>query len=104
MFLLQAVLIFSFVRYERAKYGEYVYPMWADFTGWVFVLAAVLPIFVVAALRLYHAKGPTFREVGTPGVTPAPRDTRSSATPRAPAHAHTKVTAHHIGFLSCKGV
>ena len=61
--ILQAVLIFSFVRYERAKYGEYVYPMWADFTGWIFVFAAILPIFIIAALRFLHADGPTFLEV-----------------------------------------
>ena len=61
--VLQGVLIFSFVRYERAKYGSYVYPMWADFTGWIFVFAAILPVFIIAILRFYHAEGPTYREV-----------------------------------------
>ena len=63
IFVLQGVLIFSFVRYERAKYGSYVYPMWADFTGWIFVFAAILPVFIIAILRFYHAEGPTYREV-----------------------------------------
>ena len=61
--VLQGVLIFSFVRYERAKYGSYVYPMWADLTGWIFVFAAILPVFIIAILRFYHAEGPTYREV-----------------------------------------
>ncbi len=64
MYDFQGILIFSFVKYEPAKYGEsYTYPMWADSLGWVMVMSSVLPIFIVAAVRWARADGDGWREV-----------------------------------------
>ena len=62
----QAILVFSFVKYEAAKYGSYRYPLWADVIGWCMALASVIPIFVVMIVSIYRAEGSTFKEVSYP--------------------------------------
>jgi len=56
------ILVFSFIRYEPAKYGSYLYPAWADGIGWIMCLASVVPIFVVAIYKLIRTPGATFKE------------------------------------------
>jgi len=56
------ILIFSFIRYKPAKYGEYYYPAWADGLGWIMCMASVVPIFAVAIYKLIKTPGATFRE------------------------------------------
>ncbi|CAH1785348.1 unnamed protein product [Owenia fusiformis] len=57
-----AILIFSFVKYSGAKYGEYIYPGWADGIGWCMGLASIVPIGVVALYTLLTADAPTLKE------------------------------------------
>ena len=44
------MLVFSWVDYSPATYGDYEYPEWADAIGWVMTLAAVVPIFIIMVL------------------------------------------------------
>ncbi len=60
---MQAILVFSFVMYKPAKYGDYYYPLWADALGWGLALISILPIPIVAAYKLIMAPGSTFAEV-----------------------------------------
>lgn len=62
MHLFQYVLIFCFVRYEPAKYGDYVYPVWADCVGWGLALLSVVPMVVTAIYRFARAPGDTLKE------------------------------------------
>jgi solute carrier family 6 amino acid transporter-like protein 5/7/9/14 len=74
-FLLIGILIFSFVDYQPAKYGDYRYPLWADCVGWVMSLASVVPIFAVAIYKFIKAKGNTWSEklFNCTNVTDAPK-------------------------------
>ena len=65
--MFQAILGFSFAKYERAKYGDYEYPSWADFLGWIMVMAAILPIPIVAFYKWYTADGDDWKEVRIAG-------------------------------------
>ena len=56
------MLVFCFVRYEPAKYGEYVYPVWADLIGWCLALLSVIPMVLTAIIKYARAKGDTWRE------------------------------------------
>ncbi|XP_017045388.1 uncharacterized protein LOC108090954 [Drosophila ficusphila] len=57
------ILFFNWVEYKPAKYGHYVYPMWADAVGWIVGLLPVLVIFLVAFQEIWKApKNLSFRE------------------------------------------
>ncbi|XP_017070462.1 uncharacterized protein LOC108107436 [Drosophila eugracilis] len=57
------ILFFNWVEYKPAKYGHYVYPMWADAVGWIVGLLPVLVIFLVAFQEIWRApKNLNFRE------------------------------------------
>ncbi|XP_016974025.1 uncharacterized protein LOC108040877 [Drosophila rhopaloa] len=49
------ILFFNWVEYKPAKYGHYVYPMWADAVGWIVGLLPVLVIFLVAFQEIWRA-------------------------------------------------
>jgi len=65
-----AILVFSFVKYQPAKYGDYVYPVWADALGWMLVFAAAGPIFIVAIYKLLTAPGNTIKEKWREAIKP----------------------------------
>ncbi|KAH8280224.1 hypothetical protein KR018_000077, partial [Drosophila ironensis] len=57
------ILFFNWVEYKPAKYGHYVYPLWADAVGWIIGLLPVLVIFLVAFQEIWKApKQLSFRE------------------------------------------
>ncbi|KMY96122.1 uncharacterized protein Dsimw501_GD11799 [Drosophila simulans] len=57
------ILFFNWVEYKPAKYGHYVYPMWADAVGWIVGLLPVLVIFLVAFQEIWRApKSLSFRD------------------------------------------
>ena len=64
-FYFQVVLVFTFIKYERAKYGKYTYPIWADTVGWMLTLASITPIFAIAAYKFARANGATMKEVSS---------------------------------------
>jgi hypothetical protein len=50
------------VKFTPPSYGDYTYPLWAKFMGWVLALCSLVPIPVVMLKRLIQAKG-TFIQV-----------------------------------------
>ena len=48
----QFVLIFAWVDYSPARYGNYVYPLWADALGWLMSFSVVIwiPVYAVFAV------------------------------------------------------
>lgn len=57
-----AIIIFSFINSEGAKYGEYTYPFWGDGIGWCITLSSILPIPIVAVIKLVNSPGKTLLE------------------------------------------
>ena len=43
------ILIFNWVEYEPLKYRKYVFPLWANFVGWV---VGLLPVAVIIGLAI----------------------------------------------------
>ena len=60
---MQAVLVFSLVKYKPAEYGSELYPVWADGLGWCMTMASVVPIPIIAIYKLVKADGNGFWEV-----------------------------------------
>jgi len=48
--------MFTWVDYSPARYGAYVYPVWADAVGWLMSLSVVvwIPVYAVVAVRKQH--------------------------------------------------
>jgi len=59
----QAILVFSFIKYHPVEYGKEQYPLWADLVGWMMPLSTNLPILIVAVLVVYNSRGNTILEV-----------------------------------------
>ncbi len=57
-FILQFILIFSFIDIKPPSYGDYVYPWWASVIGWLLSLVSVTAIPFVAFMKISQAKGP----------------------------------------------
>ena len=54
MFLFfQFILLFAWIDYSPVKYGDYVYPKWADALGWLMAIASVICIPAMMAWKLY---------------------------------------------------
>ncbi|XP_046395780.1 sodium- and chloride-dependent glycine transporter 1-like [Ischnura elegans] len=49
------ILFFNWVEYEPAKYGKYVYPMWANAAGWVIGVLPVVVVIIVAVIKVCSA-------------------------------------------------
>lgn len=60
---LQAILIFSFVRYKAVEYNDKPFPIWADVLGWGMTLASNVPIVIVALYVFIRAPGATLLQV-----------------------------------------
>lgn len=43
------ILFFNWVEYEPLKYGEYIYPWWADHLGWII---GMLPVSVIIVMGI----------------------------------------------------
>ncbi|XP_064631978.1 sodium- and chloride-dependent glycine transporter 1-like [Lineus longissimus] len=68
-FLILAILLFAWIDYSPAKFGEYRYPPWADAIGWMMTSMSVVCIIGVAIYRLYKEEGPIcerFRDLSIP--------------------------------------
>ncbi|XP_071951062.1 sodium- and chloride-dependent glycine transporter 1-like [Antedon mediterranea] len=62
--LLMFVIIFTFVSYNPAKYGEdYVFPAWAEALGWLMTASSILPVIIYAAIYLFQEKGPVMERL-----------------------------------------
>ncbi|EDW31301.1 GL11035 [Drosophila persimilis] len=49
------ILFFNWVEYKPAKYGHYVYPLWADTVGWIIGLLPVFIVFLVGFQQIWKA-------------------------------------------------
>ncbi len=57
LFPTQCILISSIAQYSPAHYGDYTYPLWAEFLGWCISLASIVWIPLAAIHELYKIKG-----------------------------------------------
>ena len=57
------IFLFSVSQWGGISYGDYKYPPWAEFFGWLIALSSMLFIPGVAIYNLYMTPG-TFMEVG----------------------------------------
>lgn len=56
------IFIFSLYSWKGVSYGDYKYPNWAEFVGWLLALSSMLWIPCVAIYTVVRAPGESFRE------------------------------------------
>ena len=54
------ILIFTWKDYSGNTYGEYDYPSWANYVGWVITFSSVICIPIVAVFKVFQEEGPIF--------------------------------------------
>ena len=59
--MFQFILLLALIQHTPVTYGDYTYPAWAVAVGWVFSLCSILPLPVIAILKIIQAKGPLFK-------------------------------------------
>ncbi|KAM4579005.1 sodium- and chloride-dependent GABA transporter ine [Fundulus diaphanus] len=67
--LVVCVLGSSIVQYTPPRYGEYLYPTWAEFVGWVITLVSIIWIPLCAVHEIYTSKGSLLQRIQK-AVTP----------------------------------
>ncbi|XP_027888611.1 sodium- and chloride-dependent GABA transporter ine [Xiphophorus couchianus] len=55
--LMLSILVSSIVHYMPPRYGEYMYPLWAELVGWVVSLVSIVWIPLCAVHEIYNSKG-----------------------------------------------
>ena len=53
----QFILAFTIIIHTPVTYGDYVYPGWAIGIGWIFALCSIVPLPVIAVMKLLQAEG-----------------------------------------------
>ena len=56
-FAFQFVLGFSIVIHTPVSYGDYEYPGWAIGVGWIFALASIVPVPILAIIGYNQVQG-----------------------------------------------
>nr|CAD7423107.1 unnamed protein product [Timema monikensis] len=69
------ILFFNWVEYTPVKYGDYVYPIWADAIGWVF---GVFPVTIIISVACYKM---CTKAEGTIIQSASPHDTKPECFP-----------------------
>ena len=59
---LQLIFLGSVTQWSKIKYGEYVYPDWAQAVAWLLPLLSFLAMPIRAIYEIFHPKG-SFRQV-----------------------------------------
>jgi len=59
------VLLFSIAIHTPVTYGDYIYPEWAVGLGWVFALCSIVPLPLVALIKILLAEGPLLQRIKT---------------------------------------
>ena len=62
LFLLQVILVFTWIDFSPARYGNYEFPFWANAIGWALSFSSVVLIPAVAIFKILREKG-SFMEV-----------------------------------------
>ena len=52
------ILIFTWKDYSGNTYGEYDYPSWANYAGWIITFSSVICIPIVAVFKVFREEGP----------------------------------------------
>jgi len=84
-----------FVDYERLEQGDYQFPIWSEYIGWMITLSCILWI-PGMAVYIWHTSEKSFSEL----LLPAPGfDSRTNASNKlnatAPSHGKQQ---HHLFF------
>lgn len=64
--LCQVILIFSILQFKPARYGDYVFPPWAQGVGWVIALGSIIWIPLGAVHTLWVLPGSLMKVSSTP--------------------------------------
>ena len=59
--VVQFILMLALIQHTPVTYGSYTYPPWAVAIGWVFALCSILPLPVIAIIKVIKSKGPLFK-------------------------------------------
>jgi hypothetical protein len=59
------MIIFSAVQMDSPSYGDYVYPPWARGVGWCIAMISIVPIPLVALVKVMNTPAPTIWQVGS---------------------------------------
>ena len=89
---LQFVLLFAWIDYSPAHYGDVYFPAWADAMGWMMTFASIIWIPVMAAYLLCREDG-SLREVSPCHTSPCSHRSQSSGIFRTSWEGHWVVTA-----------
>ncbi|OAF64601.1 hypothetical protein A3Q56_07682 [Intoshia linei] len=85
------VMIFSWIKYNRTKDGDYIFPLYAEAIGWSMTIFIVLCGFVTSVIILFTRKGP-FRIKLQKSLKPS-----VNYKPDLPKH---QLLAKHLPFYS----
>ena len=77
--IMAGIFLYSTSQWAGVSYGDYKYPPWAEFIGWLLALSSMLLIPGVAIWQLYRTPG-TFMEVSAPELWSVICSTESLAT------------------------
>ncbi|XP_054905309.1 sodium- and chloride-dependent GABA transporter ine [Poeciliopsis prolifica] len=61
--LILSILVTSIVQYMPPRYGEYMYPLWAELVGWVISLVSIVWIPLCAVHEIYNSKGSLLQRI-----------------------------------------
>lgn len=56
-FVLQFIFLVAVIKHSPVTYGQYTYPEWAIALGWLLALCSILPIPVIACIKIIRQKG-----------------------------------------------
>ena len=59
--MFQFILLLALIQHTPVTYGDYTYPTWAVVVGWAFALCSILPLPLIAIIKLVKLKGPFFK-------------------------------------------
>ncbi|XP_014677035.1 PREDICTED: sodium- and chloride-dependent glycine transporter 1-like [Priapulus caudatus] len=65
------ILVFNWLQYKPASYGDYVYPDWANALGWIIAFVPISATPILAIYKLYkirHSSQPIFQVWGDAAV------------------------------------
>ena len=55
--LFQFILLFAWIDYSPARYGDYSFPWWADGMGWLMTISSAIWIPITAIYKIYNEEG-----------------------------------------------
>ena len=53
----QCILVFTALDYDGNKYGDYRFPFWANFLGWILTFSSIILVPALAILKISREEG-----------------------------------------------